>query len=1074
MIFISILNSVSYSQFYNGMQMDFGKNRVQYKEFVWQFYRQKKIDTYFYPGGKELAEYTTSIATQRINELESFFGYSLEKRVIFLIYNNLTDFRQSNIGLISGNDQYNIGGTTKVIDNKVFVYYEGDHVNFKRQVYAAIAEVMVNEMIYGSDFKTKVANSTLLSLPEWFYNGLISFLSEEWNVDIDSRVRDGIISGKFEKFNNLSGNEAKFAGHSIWYFVAQKYGKNVIPNILYLTRISKNSESGFLYVLGMPIKYLTFEWLNFFDQRYYADEKKRNIPDSENSLFRTNKNKVYSQVNESQGGLYTAYTSNQMGKMKIYLLNNQDKKQKCIFRAGERIDQITDYSYPLLTWHPSGKILSFIMETQGIIRLYSYDIETGTTDWKQVFNLNKIVDISYSSDGFNFALAGVSNGQTDIYVFNNPSNTLQQITNDPADDRYPRFINKSTEILFSSNRLSDTLGLSSKTDYGNPAYDVFICDYKNKPNVLKRITSTPASNEIQPFQTKKNEFVFLSDSNGIYNRTYAKFDSTISFIDTTTHYRYLTMLNPLTNYSRNILEHSPSGNAGTFHDIVYYKGKHNIFKGDEGFTFTENYPATKYKDIIHKKRAELDSLNVIRQQEIKQPDSVAVNEALTFYNDSGIIDVNNYIFEFQKNRQKGHLPQSDTVQGKQNRDTSFIFRSMIYHTAFYTNSFIGQVDFGFLSNSYQPFTGGPFYFNPGFNVFFKIGTTDLFEDYKITGGVRFAGNFDSNEYLLTFENLKKRLDRQIVFHRLALNSMLNMTLIKTHTHEIHYILRYPFSQLFSARMTASLRYDKSTFLSTDLSSLQKYDIYKNWLGVKSEFIYDNTRPRGLNLFNGTRTKFFFEAYKQLNESEANLFVSGFDFRHYHKIHRNIILASRVAASNSFGSRKLIYYLGSVDNWINLSTRVQTFDQSVLIDQNQKYAYQTVATNMRGFTQNIRNGNNFAVINNEIRWPLVKYFTNRPIHSDFIENFQVIGFFDIGTAWSGKSPKDDKNAYNTEVIYQNSITIVIDKDKQPVVYGYGFGLRSRLLGYFVRADWAWGIENNIILPKIFYLSLNLDF
>jgi hypothetical protein len=43
-----------------------------------------------------------------------------------------------------------------------------------------------------------------------------------------------------------------------------------------------------------------------------------------------------------------------------------------------------------------------------------------------------------------------------------------------------------------------------------------------------------------------------------------------------------------------------------------------------------------------------------------------------------------------------------------------------------------------------------------------------------------------------------------------------------------------------------------------------------------------------------------------------------------------------------------------------------------------------------------------------------------------------------------------------------------------VAGYGFGLRSQLLGYFVRLDWAWGIENNQIRPRVFYFSLSLDF
>ena len=1058
--FFCLLMLSSTGQFYNGLQMDFGKNRVQYKQFLWQFFRQKKFDTYFYEGGKNLAQFTTQVADKKINEFESFFGYTLEKRIIFLVYNNLSDFRQSNIGLISGNDQYNIGGTTQIIDNKVFIYYDGDHVRFEKQVYAAIAEVMVNQMLYGSDFKAKVTNSTLLTLPEWYYKGIISYLSDEWNVDIENKVRDGILSGKYEKFNRLTGTDAIYAGHSLWYFISQKYGKQVIPNILYLTRISKNSENGFLYVLGMPMKYLSYDWLNYYDEKYYADEQKRSYPESRSILNKTKKNKTYQQLIESPDGKYYAFTTNEMGKMKIFLLEKGENKPKCIFRRGEKIDQITDYSYPILAWHPSGKILSFITQEQGITRLYFYDLETRKADWKEMFNINKIVDFSFSQDGFNLVLSAVKEGQTDIYTFNNAANTYTQVTNDIADDRYPRYINNSTEILFSSNRQNDTIGLDNTQSFNRSTYDLFLYDCKSKSPVLTRITQTPLSNETMPYQIKKYEFLCLSDENGIINRNIVKFDSTISYIDTVTHYRYYTEINPLTNYSRNILEQSVTPEGKTYSEILFNKGKFQLF------TNTPDYNAnlsalspTLYKKYQIKKITELDSLQKIKKIKEAKKDTIVVKEIqnVLLY-DTSKIDINNYVFEFQKNKQKGYLPSDDSIKTTTKTDSaifSYNFHPRIYLTSFYTNSFVGQVDFGFLSNSYQPFTGGPYYFNPGFNIFFKIGTTDLFEDYKITGGVRFAGNFDSNEYLLSFENQKKRLDKQIVFHRLALNSAMDYSLIKTHTHELHYILKYPFSQLMSVRLTSSLRYDKSTFLSTDLNALQRADISKEWVGVKGEWIYDNTREKGINLYWGTRSKVFFEAFRQLNEKKADLYVVGLDLRHYQKIHRCLIWASRFAASSSFGSRKLIYYLGSVDNWINLSTKVSTFDQSVLIDQKQNYAYQAVATNMRGFTQNIRNGNSFAVLNNELRWPVFKYFTNRPIHSDFLENFQIVSFFDIGTAWSGKSPKGKQNAYNSEIINNGPITIIIDKDRQPVVYGYGLGVRSRILGYFVRADWAWG-------------------
>jgi hypothetical protein len=53
-------------------------------------------------------------------------------------------------------------------------------------------------------------------------------------------------------------------------------------------------------------------------------------------------------------------------------------------------------------------------------------------------------------------------------------------------------------------------------------------------------------------------------------------------------------------------------------------------------------------------------------------------------------------------------------------------------------------------------------------------------------------------------------------------------------------------------------------------------------------------------------------------------------------------------------------------------------------------------------------------------------------------------------------------------------VSITNNREPVVYGYGFGFHSRMLGYFVRADWAWGVDDGRVLDRVFYLSLNMDF
>jgi hypothetical protein len=260
-----------------------------------------------------------------------------------------------------------------------------------------------------------------------------------------------------------------------------------------------------------------------------------------------------------------------------------------------------------------------------------------------------------------------------------------------------------------------------------------------------------------------------------------------------------------------------------------------------------------------------------------------------------------------------------------------------------------------------------------------------------------------------------------------------------------------------------------------MASLNKKNISQHWVSLKGEVIYDNTRKRSINIYFGTRFKIFGEYYKELSYDKSDMIVLGADFRKYIRIHRELIWANRFAASTSYGPTKLVYYLGGVDNWMGyLFNKDGMFDQTIPVDPKVNYGFQALATNLRGFSQNIRNGNNFMLINSEIRWPFIRYFAGHPLRSNFLNSLQVVGFGDIGTAWSGKDPWSGNNAYDTETIRNGPVTVTLDANREPIVAGFGAGARAQLLGYFIRADWAWGIENEYLLPRIFYLSFSLDF
>ncbi len=92
----------------------------------------------------------------------------------------------------------------------------------------------------------------------------------------------------------------------------------------------------------------------------------------------------------------------------------------------------------------------------------------------------------------------------------------------------------------------------------------------------------------------------------------------------------------------------------------------------------------------------------------------------------------------------------------------------------------------------------------------------------------------------------------------------------------------------------------------------------------------------------------------------------------------------------------------------------------------------------------------------------------------MHSLQIISFVDVGTAWTGDTPFSEDNSLNTDIIQTPPLTVTLKKQIEPVVAGYGFGLRSRIFGYYLKGDWAWGVEDSEVQDLIFYLTLGLDF
>lgn len=1055
------------AQFYSGSQQEYGKNRVQYQDFLWQQYRFQEMEVYFYAEGRDLARFTAQSAQRHLKELQAAFDFAIDERLQFIVYNSLTDFRQSNIGLAGMGGQNNIGGLTRIVGTKIFVYYEGDHALLDQQIRSGIAHVIIDQMMFGGNWREILRSSTFLTLPDWYTQGIISYHGRAWDAATANRVRDAVLSGRYDKFNRLEGEDARLAGHMLWRYVAEVYGPAVIPNILYMTRVSRNAESGFLYVLGVSLKTLLAECLEHYRGRFGEEDRYRLAIGLEPLPIKTKKQRQYAQFQQSPDGRWLAWTSNELGQYKVWIREVATGKTRRIVKGEKKIDRIVDRSYPILAWHPSSKALSYVVERKGELRFRTYTLDDRKTSERDMLLLEKVLSMDYAPDGRTMVLSGVREGRTDLYLFNVLANRSDPLTDDPWDDLEPRFVDGGRRVIFSSDRLDDTLRTEKDVIPRRGPKDIFLLDLDRRGRVLTRLTATESISESQPHQLDSASYTYLSDLDGVANRFRVRYDSAISYIDTAVHYRYFTVEQRLTDLKRGLLEQHVRSDRGRYTVLQLDGGRYRFYQGRIG----EEASTGMLSDPSAAPAPADGEPGAAPAEGSSQAIKIMPQHPRATGKDA--VDVRKYVFSDEAPgasvtgkpapaaKPKPLIAPADTTL------KAFVYpEQRNYNLNFTVDRVVTQVDNSYSNQFYQPFSGQAG-INPGLSGLTRMAASDLFEDHRVLGGFRLALDLNNNDYLLAYENLKHRLDRRITFQRQAFQGINGLGIVKVHSHNITYQLSWPFSELASVRGSLMYRYDRYVQQSIDPLSLSTPNDNDHMAGAKLEWVYDSSMPRGLNLWTGWKMKVFGEYY-QHPEKKGDMQVLGADLRHAMKVHRDLIWVTRLAGATSLGSRRIVHFLGGVDNWM-----FAKYDNSIPIDFTQNYQYQALSTPMRGFFYNARNGTSFGVLNTELRLPIFRYLLNRPIRSDFINHMQVVGFGDVGAAWTGTDPYSEDNTFNRVVINRNPVTITLDSKREPILASYGFGLRTRLLGYFVRADWAWGVDDGVTLPRVFHFSLSLD-
>lgn len=1106
--------------------VEYGKNRLQFKKMKWQYYQTQNFNSYFNQGGKELGKYVAQVAEEELPGIEKFVEFNLQRRANIIIYNSFDDMKQSNIGL--GMDWQNAGGLTKLVNNKMIVYFNGNHADLRRQIREGIANILVQNILFGEDLGEVAGNAALLDLPQWLIDGYVAYVGQNWSTKLDNDLKNLIESGKYSNFYQLAYDRPLLAGHAFWYYIEEKYKRENTTYLFYLARVYKSLKKASQQITKQKrFKDVLADFMQFEQDKYDNDTRRRKnyTKGSEITDYTVNKKIDYFHFNVNPNVRNGSYSVAQFKKGQYRLIFNDGYEDKTLLKFGAKMKEVAiNPNYPIMAWGPKGTKLAVLYEKEGSIHFFVYDVilklKIDNRDLSKFFD--QVQDMKYMLNDNTLLFSAVKNGHSDIYTYNIENDKVKQITNDVYDDLDPSFVAfpHKNGIIFSSNRPS-AYAKGSDTSLLNNRFNIFlVTDFETgKPelNQITQLTRLKWGDARYPMQYNDNHFTFVSDFNGIGNRWAGFFTTKNEGVDTlvlindqilrdpTRHEIDSTLavykksdvdsiavvsvssdsayVFPITNYSNSLLETRIAGDNDQVSEVTQDDDDKILYK------------LKIDKNALQRRNVDARP-STYREEQIKRS-RIAGGEEIT----APVVSPENDIFQQQFKPEKIDSSDSARLLKAQNiNESSVLSNAKLYPykpLKFATDYVIAGFNDNVLGTRYQTYEGGSgpitLASNNGLNGILNFGTSDVMEDIKISGGVRLSTNLKDNDWIFQFSNLRRRFDWGLTYYRSVQEVGFASDSVqypgKVYSNLYQGSVSYPFDETKRLTLEVGIRDDNSVVNAVDQISLPAHSQSNKYELTHLEYVYDNTLNPVQNIWNGIRYKAYIDLNSQINNPTNDVgrttFNFGFDARAYFPIYRNFIWAIRAAGDFSWGDQKLIYYLGGVDNWLMFadnqktnkdgSTSYRYFNAANQPAPDQTYAFQSLAVNLRGFIQNAANGNNDVVINSEFRLPVFTTFIDKPINNAFVRNFQLIQFVDLGSAWNG-SYNAIGRPYTTYSDPNNPTVSVKIKAPGigPFLGGYGFGARSTLLGYFLKFDAGWPMSGFFNSKPILYLSMGFDF
>ena len=438
----------------------FGKNKIQYRDFDWRIYHSPHFDVYFYEAERPLLQKVVSFAESAYDELSRRFDYQIEEATPLIFYKTHSEFEQNNI--ILGFIPEGVGAFATNVRFRMVLPVDLPDAELHQLILHELTHIFQYHILFGGRKGAGFINPA----PTWLTEGMASYYAQDESTSDKMFLRDAVVNDLVPPITQAQGGGffAYRFGHAVFDFMEERWGTDGVLDFLYEYRATIGNQVDRALDRSFRIEAEDFDadfrrWLRekylpqlvatgepgYFGRRFYE----RDAPQNQQLFSPT----------VSPAGDLVAALGTRAGELDVVLLDSRDRRPLRNLTKGWSTEaQYLTAQFATsrrqmgrdLAFSPDGNWIAVFGKREAGRALLLVDVVNG--------GVSRVIDLevqqpfapAFSADGRKVAFAGSLDGTFDIFAIDLETLAVENLTRTERFDGGPFYSPDGRHLYYSS------------------------------------------------------------------------------------------------------------------------------------------------------------------------------------------------------------------------------------------------------------------------------------------------------------------------------------------------------------------------------------------------------------------------------------------------------------------------------------------------------------------------------------------------------------------------------------------------------------------------------------------------